>query len=384
MTVSVFGVAILLANAPLQTGAAPVTPLPDHAATSQPVPVAVPDSAAPVPAPVTPQAAPAVPVPSNPPASAPVVEAATTPAQAASEEEAAEHHGDDLVDADILVTARRRSSGDPLEKINVESYKAIQALDKAIVGPVAMGYKKGLPKPVRQGIHNAIDNLQEPVVFVNYLLQFKPGKAVETAARFAINSTLGVFGLFDFAKRKPINLPHRTNGLANTLGYYGVGSGPYFFLPGVGPTTLRDLFGITVDRLLLPQVIGTPFNKLYYTIPVNVLSSIDYRVAFDDKLTVLHTATDPYAATREDYLRRRRSEIAALHSATWRKRNTPPPVAIDTKSAPAPFVTLDGTTPAPRAGPVVEPAPAPIAPAPVAVPAPQTTVPAPQATTPTP
>lgn len=378
MTVSVFGVAMLLANAPLQADVPPVAPLPGQPATSQPAPATVPDAPVPQPVPtpaqVVPPAEPVAAPATSPAVPASAAQTATTSGQAASEEEAVEHHGDDLVDADILVTARRRSSGDPLEKVNVESYKAIQALDKAIVGPVAMGYKKGLPKPVRQGIHNAIDNLQEPVVFVNYLLQFKPGKAVETAARFAINSTLGVFGLFDFAKRKPINLPHRTNGLANTLGYYGVGSGPYFFLPGVGPTTLRDLFGITVDRLLLPRVIGTPFNKLYYTIPVNVLSSIDYRVAFDDKLTVLHTATDPYAATREDYLRRRRSEIAALHSAAWRKRNTPPPVVIDTATLPAPFVTLDGTTPAPGAGPVVEPAPvsspAPTAAQPTPTPAP--------------
>src|SRR3546814_2444079 len=64
-----------------------------------------------------------------------------------------------------------------------------------------------------------------------YMLQFKPGKAMETAGRFTINTTLGVAGLFDVAKRKPFFLPYRPNGLANVLGYYGVGPGPYMYLP---------------------------------------------------------------------------------------------------------------------------------------------------------
>ncbi|QNA86975.1 VacJ family lipoprotein [Sphingomonas sp. So64.6b] len=204
-----------------------------------------------------------------------------------------------------------------MEQVNVQSYKAVQALDGAVVAPIARGYKKGLPKPVRDGIHNFLDHIQEPIIFLNYLLQLKPGKAAETLGRFAINSTVGLAGVVDIAKRKPFKLPHRPNSLANTLGYYGVKPGPYFFLPLVGPTTLRDLFGITIDRLILPVTIGTPFNKAYYTLPVNTLSALDYRVAFDDTLTVLHTAYDPYAATRDDYLRKRKAEIDHLHGPNW-------------------------------------------------------------------
>ncbi len=111
------------------------------------------------------------------------------------------------------------------------------------MAPVAKAYKKSLPKPVRSGIRNFLNNLGEPIVFLNYLLQLKPGKAFETLGRFAINSTIGIGGLVDVAKKEPFNLPHRRNGFANTLGYYGVDSGSYLYLPIIGATTVRDLVG---------------------------------------------------------------------------------------------------------------------------------------------
>src|SRR3546814_2446438 len=91
------------------------------------------------------------------------------------------------------------------------------------------------------GLGNALRNISEPVNFLNFLLQFKIGKAAETLGRFVVNTTFGVGGLVDVAKTKPFNLPYRRNGFANTLGFYGVEPGPYFYLPLVGPTTLRDM-----------------------------------------------------------------------------------------------------------------------------------------------
>jgi phospholipid-binding lipoprotein MlaA len=298
--------------------------------------------------------------------------------------------GDPLVDEDILVSARRRSPIDPMEQVNVQSYKAVQALDGAVVAPIAKGYKKGLPKPVRDGIHNFLDHIQEPIVFLNYLLQLKPGKAAETLGRFAINSTVGLAGVVDVAKRKPFKLPHRPNSLANTLGYYGVKPGPYFFLPLVGPTTLRDLFGITIDRLILPVTVGTPFNKAYYTLPVNTLSALDYRVAFDDTLTVLHTAYDPYAATRDDYLRKRKAEIDHLHGPNWpgHQVKAPPVVPTITPTAtPAPDVAPLTAAPAPgtEAAPVTVAPAAPVSATPTLVaPTPGAEAKVPEAATPTP
>src|SRR3546814_5226053 len=122
----------------------------------------------------------------------------------------------------------------------IEAFQVSQSVDKSFVGPIAKGYEGVVPKPIRDGLGNALRNLREPINFLNFLFQFKIGKAVETVGRFAINSTIGVAGIFDVAKKPPVNLPYRPNGFANTLGFYGVEPGPYFFLPLVGPTTLRS------------------------------------------------------------------------------------------------------------------------------------------------
>lgn len=215
---------------------------------------------------------------------------------------------------EIIVTGRTGAPpGDPLEKLNIQSYKAVQAVDTAVIRPVAMGYRRVVPAPVRDGVRNFINNLREPVVFLNYLLQLKPGKAVETVGRFTINTTAGVGGVFDWAKRKPFYLPRRPNGLANTLGYWGVKPGPFLFLPLIGPTTVRDMIGDGLDRLVLPLGVGKPFNKPYVGIPVYVFSSMDQRAEFDETLEKQHNSTEPYATTREDYLKAREDMINYLH-----------------------------------------------------------------------
>lgn len=203
--------------------------------------------------------------------------------------------------------------GDPLAKLNAQTYDATQKVDEALVAPVAKGYEDAVPGPVRSGLRNFFRNLKSPVIFLNYMLQFKPGKAFETVGRFAVNSTVGVAGLIDVAKEKPFNLPFRDNGFADTLGYYGVGPGPFFFLPLLGPTTLRDMFGGAVDGLVLPTLVGKPFNTLEYTIPTGVIRSLDYRIEFDAELARQRATVDPYTASREYYLSRRKAEIDALH-----------------------------------------------------------------------
>ncbi|MDI1295120.1 MAG: VacJ family lipoprotein [bacterium] len=218
---------------------------------------------------------------------------------------------------DIVVTGETRPPpGDPLEKLNAKSFEAVQSVDKAVVEPVAKAYNKGLPRPVRKGLRNFFSNLGEPVVFAAYLLQFKPGKAVETAGRFTINSTLGFVGLFDVAKRKPFYLPYRPNGLADTLGYYGVKPGPYMYLPIIGGTTLRDVIGDTVDKMALPFAVGKPFTKPVYVIPATILDQLGERAAFDERIADIRSQDDSYAAYRELYLKQRQAEIDALHGRT--------------------------------------------------------------------
>ena len=256
----------------------------------------------------------ASPVPLIDPAAATAGQQAQQQAGAPAGEPGADN---ETIGDDILVTRRKPPPpGDPLERINEQSFKAVQAVDSAVVEPVAKAYNKGLPRPIRQGLRNFFTNLGEPVVFVAFLLELKPGKAMETVGRFAINTTLGVGGVMDVAKRKPFHLPYRPNGLANVLGYYGVGPGPYMYLPIIGPTTLRDLIGDSVDNLASPALLGKPFTKPEVALPMIVLNQLGERAAFDDEINKIRKEDRPYAAYRELYLRQRKAEIEALHGRT--------------------------------------------------------------------
>jgi phospholipid-binding lipoprotein MlaA len=200
---------------------------------------------------------------------------------------------------------------DPMERVNEESYRLTQAVDQALVEPVAYAYRDGLPGPVRDGLGNVVRNLGEPSNALNFLLQGKVGKAFETLGRMAINTTIGVGGLFDVAGKKA-DLPYRRNGFANTMGYYGVGSGPYLYLPVTGATSVRDLAGSTLDQLLLPLAVGRPFNRPAYAATYFVVNGLDQRLEFDEEIESIRNADDPYRLRRETYLARRRQDIAEL------------------------------------------------------------------------
>jgi phospholipid-binding lipoprotein MlaA len=245
---------------------------------------------------------------------------------------------------EIIVTGRRASPEDPLEELNATSYEAAQAVDKAFVAPVAFAYKEAMPRTFRRGLRNFLHNLGEPIVFLNYMLQAKPGKAAETLGRFAINTTMGAAGLVDIAKRKPFNLPHRRNGFANTLGYYGVKPGPYFYLPLVGSTTLRDFIGNRLDLLVLPTALGGSIFRPEFAVPVAVLSELNSRIEFDDELREIRATRDPYVAARTYYLRKRQAEIDALHG----RGVSPIPVTVPAPAAtdPTPAPTSPAPTPA--------------------------------------
>ncbi len=204
---------------------------------------------------------------------------------------------------------------DPLESINEDSYRITQAVDSAVVEPVADAYRDGLPEPIRDGLGNVVRNLGEPSNALNFLLQGKVGKAFETLGRMAINTTIGVGGLFDVAGKRA-KLPYRRNGFANTFGYYGVGPGPYLYLPITGATTVRDLIGSTLDQALLPFAVGKPFNKPAYAATYFVVNGLDQRIAFDEELAKIEASDDPYLMRRQTYLERRRREIAALKGET--------------------------------------------------------------------
>lgn len=211
--------------------------------------------------------------------------------------------------ADALSPDDERTPGDPLERTNRGFFKTQSSIDRRFFRPVAQAYERDIPKPVRSGLRNFLRNLSEPIVFVNDLLQLRPGRALRTLGRFTINSTVGLGGTIDVAKK--LDLPYRSNGFGNTLGRYGVGPGPYLYLPLIGPTTLRDLLGGQIDGLTLPVGVGFPFDRLDYQLSSTVVSTLDKRAeAESDLQALLNGAADPYATLRSVYLQSREAAIA--------------------------------------------------------------------------
>ncbi|MBS0581112.1 MAG: VacJ family lipoprotein [Proteobacteria bacterium] len=133
---------------------------------------------------------------------------------------------------------------DPWERMNRFTYRFNARFDEAVFLPVANGYRR-LPRPVQSGLHNFFSNLTEVVSTANYLLQLRPGPALRSLGRFALNSTLGIGGLLDVATEA--HIPKARTGFGNTLARWGVHPGPYLVVPILGPYTLRDGFGFAAD-----------------------------------------------------------------------------------------------------------------------------------------
>lgn len=235
----------------------------------------------------------------------------------------------------VVEASGNHPPGDPIAQINEQTYTVVASIDQAFVEPVALAYRDALPSPVRRGLSNFFRNLREPVVFLNFLLQGQVGHAVETLARFAVNSTVGIGGLLDVASADPINLPFRENGFADTLGFYGVQPGAFLYLPLVGPTTVRDGIGDFLDTLVLPLAVGRPFNTPYYAVTAYTIRSLDERVELDDRYRIIRASASPYDLMRQIYLCERQSEIDTLRGReaedcvdTFRLDEPPPqPVA---------------------------------------------------------
>jgi phospholipid-binding lipoprotein MlaA len=109
-----------------------------------------------------------------------------------------------------------------------------------------------------------------------------------------------------------VGLPYRRNGFANTMGFYGVGPGPYLYLPVTGATSVRDLIGSTLDQALLPVAVGKPFNRPAYAATYFVVNGLDQRLEFDEEIASIRNSDDPYRLRRETYLAQRRRDIAQL------------------------------------------------------------------------
>ncbi|GHF77370.1 MlaA family lipoprotein [Thalassotalea marina] len=164
---------------------------------------------------------------------------------------------------------------DPFEGFNRRVYYFNAKADEYVVLPVVNGYKAVTPDFVETGVSNFFSNLGEISTFINALLQFKGSVAAETFGRFALNSTLGLAGLFDIAT--PVGLDKQNEDLGQTLGYWGVGPGPYLVLPFIGPSNVRDGFSSVVDLVAYDAAVSELGLKNDEELFLSFLRSINAR-----------------------------------------------------------------------------------------------------------
>ena len=209
-----------------------------------------------------------------------------------------------LLGACASVPAEQRTDSDPWEPLNRTLYSVNTAVDNVSLRPLAKGYDKVMPRPVRNSVSHFMDNLVTPASAVNNFLQGKPAYGFTELARFVFNSTLGIAGLFDVATAG--GLEARPEDFGQTAAVWGVPSGPYVMLPLLGPKTLRDAVMMPLDILSNPLYhyeVTSVRDKL------TVLRIIDlrYRLLAVDKL--LEGSKDKYITTRESYLQNRTYEV---------------------------------------------------------------------------
>jgi phospholipid-binding lipoprotein MlaA len=183
-----------------------------------------------------------------------------------------------------------------------------QVLDRLFIRPAAIGYKRIMPRPIREGLANAISNLGEPAVAVNDILQGHGKKAFKTLTRFVGDSTFGLAGLIDVAT--PAGLAHHPNDFGITLARWGVGPGPYLVAPVLGPTTMRDALGGAAGLALDPLVYARYPGAEAVGVTSVVAGGLQMRANADRDLKALYvSATDPYASIRSYYLQNREAQI---------------------------------------------------------------------------
>lgn len=205
-----------------------------------------------------------------------------------------------------IVEERFVEEYDPWEPFNEEMFSVNRKLDRFALKPMARVWDTFLPDQVERSLDNAFQNLGMPRRLVNSVLQLKLAGAGREVARFVLNTTIGIAGLFDVAKGLGIEKSDEDTG--QTLGVYGVGPGPYLVLPFLPPLTVRDGIGFAVDAAL------DPFN--YVIFPVGALTGIGVGDRINDRAlnleffeTIEEASLDLYSAVRNAYLQRRQKAI---------------------------------------------------------------------------
>jgi len=215
-------------------------------------------------------------------------------------------------DPDAL--AYYKETNDPLEPFNRKMYAVNNALDSAVLKPVAQAYVFVLPEALRTGIHNILSNVHTPVQLSNDMLEGKPRRAGDTYMRFLINTTIGCLGFFDVAAKW--GYPNHDADFGMTLANWGVHPGPYLYLPVLGPNDPRDFAGFGVD------IAADPFTWVGQGAAVTALNwgrwaftAVDARSRLlGDIDNIKKTALDPYATFRSLYRQHRQSQIEEMEN----------------------------------------------------------------------
>jgi phospholipid-binding lipoprotein MlaA len=197
---------------------------------------------------------------------------------------------------------------DPYEEFNRQMFAFNDGLDRAVIEPVAHGYRAITNEPVREGVSNFTSNLSEPVTLVNHVLQGQMADAGATLGRFLVNTTLGIGGIFDPAAAMGI---YRTKeDFGQTLGKWGVEPGPYLVLPVIGSSSGRDVFGMGADLALNPLNYPEFQNDDAIRLGIAALGGIAAREGAIEAIDDVRTQVDPYVTVRRLYGRTRANDVA--------------------------------------------------------------------------
>ncbi len=212
-------------------------------------------------------------------------------------------------DHDPEAVAEFKKLNDPVEPFNRSIFSFNQGLDKAVIKPVTGAYRAVAPEPVRRSVHNVVENLRTPQIFINDLLQGELQRAGVTLARFVINTTIGILGIWDQAA--DMGLEQHSEDFGQTLAVWSVPEGPYIMLPIFGPSNPRDACGKVVDFFFDPlNLWAANTDRDWIPMTRMLVSGIDTRDQLWDVLEDLEKSSiDFYAAIRSLYRQRRNDEI---------------------------------------------------------------------------
>ncbi len=192
---------------------------------------------------------------------------------------------------------------DPYEGFNRQMFAFNDGLDKAVIEPVAKGYRAVTNEPVRQGVSNFVSNLGEPITFANEVLQGKIPQAAGTVGRFVVNTTIGIAGVFDTASAFGIRRTDEDFG--QTLGVWGFQTGPYLVMPFLGSTSPRDLIGLGADAAMNPINHAEFENDDEIRIGFAALGGLSGREGAIEAIDGVRDQIDPYTTARRFYVRNR-------------------------------------------------------------------------------